>query len=46
MWANRESSSTGIGSWDWTLNGRNSTYHALFPRAWTVYDGNIFVIFS
>ncbi|XP_075520658.1 uncharacterized protein LOC142553967 isoform X2 [Primulina tabacum] len=34
-----DSSSSGIGSWDWTLGGKNSTYHALFPRAWTVYDG-------
>ncbi|XP_078173387.1 uncharacterized protein LOC144567189 isoform X2 [Carex rostrata] len=29
----------GISSWDWNLSGQNSTYHALFPRAWTVYDG-------
>ncbi|URD94902.1 hypothetical protein MUK42_29117 [Musa troglodytarum] len=29
----------GISSWDWNLNGQHSTYHALFPRAWTVYDG-------
>lgn len=30
---------SGIGTWDWNLNGENSTYHALYPRAWTVYDG-------
>ncbi|KAA8545442.1 hypothetical protein F0562_020226 [Nyssa sinensis] len=35
----KESSASGIGSWDWNLNGQNSTYHALFPRAWTVYEG-------
>ncbi|XP_062198133.1 uncharacterized protein LOC133900879 isoform X7 [Phragmites australis] len=30
---------SGIGSWDWNMNGQKSTYHALYPRAWTVYDG-------
>jgi hypothetical protein len=30
---------SGIGSWDWNLSGQKSTYHALYPRAWTVYDG-------
>ncbi|KAI3854557.1 hypothetical protein MKW92_042089 [Papaver armeniacum] len=35
----KESTSSGIGSWDWNLSGKNSTYHALFPRAWTVYNG-------
>lgn len=30
----------GIESWDWNLDGEKCTYHALFPRAWTVYDGN------
>ncbi|KAL8061291.1 hypothetical protein ABFX02_02G078000 [Erythranthe guttata] len=34
-----DSSVSGIGSWDWNLGGQNSTYHALYPRAWTVYDG-------
>ncbi|KAL3515755.1 hypothetical protein ACH5RR_022657 [Cinchona calisaya] len=34
-----DSSASGIGSWDWNLKGNSSTYHALFPRAWTVYDG-------
>ncbi|XP_073284139.1 uncharacterized protein [Primulina huaijiensis] len=29
----------GIASWGWNLTGQHSTYHALFPRAWTVYDG-------
>ncbi|OWM64732.1 hypothetical protein CDL15_Pgr004675 [Punica granatum] len=29
----------GISSWGWNLSGDCSTYHALFPRAWTVYDG-------
>ncbi|KAF6159702.1 hypothetical protein GIB67_029960 [Kingdonia uniflora] len=35
----KESSISGIGSWDWNLHGQNSTYHALYPRAWTVYEG-------
>ncbi|KAE8781203.1 Non-lysosomal glucosylceramidase [Hordeum vulgare] len=30
---------SGISSWDWNLSGQHSTYHALFPRAWTIYDG-------
>lgn len=30
---------TSVSSWDWNLNGKNSTYHALFPRAWTIYEG-------
>ncbi|KAK1257159.1 hypothetical protein QJS04_geneDACA024892 [Acorus gramineus] len=29
----------GMSSWDWNLSGQHSTYHALFPRAWTIYDG-------
>lgn len=29
----------GIGSWDWRLKEDKCTYHALFPRSWTVYDG-------
>ncbi|KAI5003148.1 hypothetical protein ZWY2020_030308 [Hordeum vulgare] len=29
----------GIGSWDWNLKEKNCTYHGLFPRSWTVYDG-------
>lgn len=35
----RKSGDQGISSWDWNLSGQHSTYHALFPRAWTVYDG-------
>ncbi|CAN5965713.1 unnamed protein product [Sphagnum jensenii] len=35
----REDKKSGILSWDWNLNGQYSTYHALFPRAWTIYDG-------
>ncbi|KAK9114220.1 hypothetical protein Syun_021017 [Stephania yunnanensis] len=30
----------GISSWGWNLSGQHSTYHALFPRAWTIYDGD------
>ncbi|CAO2190101.1 unnamed protein product [Urochloa humidicola] len=30
---------SGIGSWDWKLKEDKCTYHALFPRSWTVYDG-------
>ncbi|KAJ6850666.1 non-lysosomal glucosylceramidase-like [Iris pallida] len=33
------SSNPGIESWDWNLNGWNSTYHGLYPRSWTVYEG-------
>uniref|UniRef100_A0A1D1YKB4 Non-lysosomal glucosylceramidase n=1 Tax=Anthurium amnicola TaxID=1678845 RepID=A0A1D1YKB4_9ARAE len=29
----------GVSSWGWNLSGQHSTYHALFPRAWTIYDG-------
>ncbi|KAJ8625341.1 hypothetical protein MRB53_033871 [Persea americana] len=36
----KDSTISGIGSWDWDLNGHKSTYHALFPRAWTVYEGD------
>lgn len=34
-----KSGDQGISSWGWNLNGQHSTYHALFPRAWTIYDG-------
>ncbi|KAL3634379.1 hypothetical protein CASFOL_021433 [Castilleja foliolosa] len=34
-----KSSDHGISSWGWNLNGQHSTYHALFPRSWTIYDG-------
>ncbi|KAJ0969388.1 hypothetical protein J5N97_022265 [Dioscorea zingiberensis] len=33
------STNPGIESWDWNLKGTKSTYHALYPRSWTVYDG-------
>ncbi|KAF5738838.1 hypothetical protein HS088_TW12G00031 [Tripterygium wilfordii] len=36
----KENSSSGIQSWDWNLNADKCTYHALFPRAWTIYDGS------
>ncbi|KAL2339333.1 hypothetical protein Fmac_013779 [Flemingia macrophylla] len=29
---------SGTESWDWNINGNSSTYHALYPRAWTVYE--------
>lgn len=35
----KKCSDSGISSWDWNLSGQHSTYHALFPRAWTIYDG-------
>ncbi|WOL14286.1 non-lysosomal glucosylceramidase-like [Canna indica] len=35
----KENSISGVGSWDWNLKGHNTVYHALYPRAWTVYDG-------
>ncbi|KAH7663808.1 Glucosylceramidase protein [Dioscorea alata] len=34
-----KSNNAGIESWDWNLSGNKSTYHALYPRSWTVYDG-------
>ncbi|KAL8121127.1 uncharacterized protein LOC141725055 [Apium graveolens] len=34
-----QSSYDGLSSWGWNLSGQHSTYHALFPRAWTIYDG-------
>lgn len=37
----RESTTSGIGTWDWNLNGDKATYHALFPRSWTVYNGSL-----
>jgi uncharacterized protein (DUF608 family) len=37
----REPAGSGIESWEWNLKGDNSTYHALYPRAWTVYEGNL-----
>ncbi|XAR56279.1 Glucosylceramidase [Bertholletia excelsa] len=35
----KDSPATGIGSWDWNIEGHSSKYHALYPRAWTVYEG-------
>ncbi|XP_074268995.1 uncharacterized protein LOC141592367 [Silene latifolia] len=35
----RKSGDQGISSWGWNLTGQHSSYHALFPRAWTIYDG-------
>ncbi|MED6220792.1 hypothetical protein PIB30_048261 [Stylosanthes scabra] len=34
----RENPVSGIQSWDWNLSGDKSTYHALYPRAWTIYE--------
>lgn len=41
MFLHRENPDSGVGSWDWNLSGNNSTYHALYPRAWTVYEGKL-----
>ncbi|CAN8253546.1 unnamed protein product [Cochlearia groenlandica] len=35
----KQESESGIGSWDWNLKGDKSTYHALYPRSWTMYEG-------
>ncbi|KAF9605135.1 hypothetical protein IFM89_014126 [Coptis chinensis] len=37
--SSRKSDGQGTSSWGWNLSGQHSTYHALFPRAWTIYDG-------
>ena len=29
----------GLEGWAWQMPGHMATYHALFPRAWTVYEG-------
>ncbi|KAE9445959.1 hypothetical protein C3L33_22142, partial [Rhododendron williamsianum] len=34
-----KSDDQGISLWEWNLSGQHSTYCALFPRAWTIYDG-------
>ncbi|KAE9602071.1 putative glucosylceramidase [Lupinus albus] len=34
----KENPPSGIESWDWNMSGNSSTYHALYPRAWTVYE--------
>ncbi|XP_041367827.1 non-lysosomal glucosylceramidase-like [Gigantopelta aegis] len=28
----------GLGSWKWHFPQQDATYHALYPRAWTIYD--------
>ncbi|KAK8638558.1 hypothetical protein V6N13_136977 [Hibiscus sabdariffa] len=35
----KESTGSGIESWDWNLKGEKCTYHGLFPRSWTIYEG-------
>jgi beta-glucosidase 2, glycosyl-hydrolase family 116 N-term len=39
-----------LQGWDWKLKGDKTTYHALYPRAWTVYEephpGIQFFLFS
>ncbi|KAG5557741.1 hypothetical protein RHGRI_007858 [Rhododendron griersonianum] len=35
----RKSDDQGISSREWNLSGQHSTYCAIFPRAWTIYDG-------
>lgn len=42
----RKDDDLGISSWGWNLSGECSTYHALFPRAWTVYDGTVLFLES
>lgn len=34
----KENPASGIETWDWNMNGKSSTYHALYPRAWTVHE--------
>ncbi|CAI7759863.1 unnamed protein product [Closterium sp. NIES-53] len=34
----RRASGSGIDAWGWNMDGSRSTYYALFPRAWTVYQ--------
>ncbi len=31
--------SGGLSGWAWDMPGHQATYYALFPRAWTVYEG-------
>ncbi len=31
--------SPALAGWVWGMPGTEATYHALFPRAWTVYEG-------
>ncbi|KAJ3671584.1 hypothetical protein LUZ60_007663 [Juncus effusus] len=35
----KKANPSGIGSWDWNFVGNNSVYHALYPRSWTIYNG-------
>ncbi|KAI5068564.1 hypothetical protein GOP47_0016909 [Adiantum capillus-veneris] len=35
----KKDDSDGVASWDWNLHGQHCSYHALYPRAWTIYDG-------
>ncbi|WVZ95476.1 hypothetical protein U9M48_041237 [Paspalum notatum var. saurae] len=35
----KEVNKSSIGSWDWKVKEDRCTYHALFPRSWTAYDG-------
>ena len=42
----RDGKNDGIEAWDWNLSGEKSTYHALFPRAWTIYDGMVLLLIS
>ncbi len=34
----KETSSSGLAGWNWALDESRAAYHALFPRAWTVYE--------
>jgi hypothetical protein len=40
----RGTGKAGIGSWDWKLKEDKCTYHALFPRSWTIYDGKLLTL--
>ncbi|KAJ1433363.1 beta-Glucocerebrosidase 2 N terminal-domain-containing protein, partial [Ochromonadaceae sp. CCMP2298] len=33
--------SSPLASWDWSLPRSCATYHALFPRSWTVYESPV-----
>ncbi|XP_059449873.1 uncharacterized protein LOC132180902 [Corylus avellana] len=35
----KEGNASGTETWDWNLNGEKCTYDALFPKAWTTYEG-------
>lgn len=30
-----------LGGWEWGMEGACATYHALFPRAWTIYENPV-----